>query len=497
MKYSLKQKALRHLQDTFGLTDYRPGQKAAVHALLSGRDVMCILPTGAGKSLCWQLPAVVHEGLTVVVSPLIALMRDQVQHLKEIGIPAVSLDSLMTAEEKANAMEAIRKGAVRIVLVSPERLQQSSFRRLCSDVPPWLVVVDEAHCIVQWGGDFRPAYQQIGGFLRALPKRPVLCALTATADQAIQRAVKRQMSSPRMKRLILPHIRENLVYEVKTTLDCWGELLRLCRMSPGKTVVFCAARVSAEQLSNRLQNCGVPAGYYHAGMDRTDRLAIQERFRTGQISVLCATSAFGMGVDIPDIRRVIHEHLPSDIIDYMQQSGRAGRDGKRADCIVLLEPRDLLIRARRRAKPRGTSWWTKLVTQRMMCCRAGQKLQKLTAVLMTEPCIPAGMAKALGQRIGPCGKCSACTKGAKLAKIPRIAGMKEQQLRLWFLRWQRDKLAEAHHCSAGKIVSDEALGWAARRLVFPKGTDAPMELERMLAYFRGEKAYDVEQDGTY
>ena len=185
MKHSLKQETLRHLRETFGLTDYRPGQKAAVQALLSGRDVMCILPTGAGKSLCWQLPAVVHAGVTVVISPLIALMRDQVQHLTAIGMLAVSLDSLMSPAEKEQALSAIRSGAVRIVFVSPERLQQSSFRHLCREIQPWLIVVDEAHCIVQWGGEFRPAYRQIGDFLHGLQTRPVLCAMTATADKRI------------------------------------------------------------------------------------------------------------------------------------------------------------------------------------------------------------------------------------------------------------------------------------------------------------------------
>ena len=494
MKHSLQQETLRQLRDTFGLTDYRPGQKAAVQALLSGRDVMCILPTGAGKSLCWQLPAVVHDGLTVGVSPLIALMRDQVQHLAAIGVPAVSLDSLMSPEEKAQAMAAIRKGKVRIVFASPERLQQSGFRRLCREVPPWLVVVDEAHCIVQWGGDFRPAYQQIGEFLRGLPRRPVLCALTATADKAIQRAVMRQLSAPKMKRIILPHIRENLIFEVRTTLDSWGDILRMCHASPCKTVVFCASRASAERLSQRLQSCGMAAGHYHAGMDRPERLAAQERFRRGEIMVLCATSAFGMGVDIPDIRRVVHEHLPSDLIDYVQQSGRVGRDGKAAECILLLEPNDLLVKARSHVKARG-NWLTKPILQRLDRRKRWRKLEKLMTVLLASPCIPASMAKALGHRIALCGQCSACRKGQMLTRIPRFYGMKEWQLRLWFLRWQREKLAKIKGGSDEEILPDAALGFAAQRLIFPKETASPPEMERLLAYFRGERMYDPASDG--
>ena len=492
MKYSLKKETMRQLRDTFGLTDYRPGQKAAVQALLSGRDVMCILPTGAGKSLCWQLPAVVHAGLTVVVSPLIALMRDQVQHLAALGIPAVSLDSLMSPEEKAQAMSAIRRGDVRIVLVSPERLQQSSFRRLCKEVPPWLVVVDEAHCIVQWGGDFRPSYQQIGDFLRCLSKRPVLCALTATADKAIQRAVMRQLSAPKMKRLILPHIRENLVYDVRTTLDRWGDILRMCQGAPCKTAIFCPSRIAAERLAQSLRDCGVSAGFYHAGMAREDRMAMQESFRAGDIAVLCATSAFGMGVDIQDIRRVIHAHLPADLIDYVQQSGRAGRDGQRAECIMLLEPNDLVIKARSRAKVKDG--WLKPILQRIAKQQSWRKLEKLLTVLFASPCIVSGMAKALGQRVSPCGYCSACRKGQSLAHIPHFTGMTDWQLRLWFLRWQRDKMAQIKDCRPGEILSDEALNMAAKRLSLPSETDAPPEFERLMAYFRGERMQDDSQE---
>ena len=495
MKHSLKKELRRHLRDTFGLADYRPGQKEAVQALLSGRDVMCILPTGAGKSLCWQLPAVAHEGLTVVVSPLIALMRDQVQHLAAIGVAAASLDSLKSPEERAAAMGAIRKGDVRIVFVSPERLQQSSFRRLCKDVPPWLLVVDEAHCILQWGGEFRPAYGQIGDFLRALPARPVLCALTATADAAMQRAVMRQLDAPKMKRVVLPHIRENLVYQVRTTLDGWGDILRLCREEPCKTVVFCGARVHAERLAEALRQQGIAAAHYHAGMARDDRLAAQECFHGGETMVLCATSAFGMGVDIPDIRRVIHAHLPSDVIDFAQQSGRAGRDGLPAACILLFEPVELLMKACIAGKYRDGKWQHWLRNQ-VSVRRYWHKMEQLLKVLLTARCIPAELAAILGRRTSSCGKCSACQRTPVLKKIPRFAGMRESQLRLWFLKWQRQEMARLRRCRPGEIISDAALNTAARRLVFPQDVAAPRELERLLAHFRGEGMNRADRTGT-
>ena len=485
MKYSHTRACLHHLRHTFGLENYRPGQKAAVDALLSGRDVMCILPTGAGKSLCWQLPAVVQEGLTVVVSPLIALMRDQVQHLQSLGIPAVSLDSLMTHEEKSQAMERLRRGETRIVLVSPERLEHRTFRELCRELSPWLVVVDEAHCVVQWGEEFRPAYLNIGAFIAALPKRPVICAMTATADPAMQRSISQILCMHRVKKLLLPHIRENLVYELRTTLDVPGEILRMCLQLPCKTAVFCRTRNGAEWLAELLQQNKVNAAYYHAGMGRQHRLSVQEDYRTGKTEVLCATSAFGMGVDIPDIRRVVHDHLPGDLIDYAQQSGRAGRDGKPAQCILLFEPIDLLVRARIPRSNTGSMRWHFIRKWRYLN-DYWRRQEKLLRVLLTDKCIPSGIAAALGKRIPVCGKCSACVQGPRMTSLPRFRSMKEWQIRLWFLQWQRDEMAKKRHCLPGDIMSDSALAHAARRLVFPQESCAPEEMLRLLAHFRGE-----------
>ena len=494
MKYSLKRDCLRHLRDTFGLENYRPGQKAAVEALLSGRDLMCILPTGAGTSLCWQLPALVHEGLTLVVSPLIALMRDQVQHLKQVGIPAVSLDSLMSPEERARAMEKIRRGEARIVLVSPERLEQWQFRKLCRDISPWLVVIDEAHCIVQWGKEFRPSYLKIGEFLQELPRRPVLCAMTATADPGMQHAISRSLGMHRVKRVTLPHIRENLEYEVRTTLDAPREILRICLSAPCKTVIFCGTRNGAEWLAEMLRKNGIQAAHYHAGLEREQRLQIQEDFRGGLISVLCSTSAFGMGVDIPDIRRVIHDHLPGDLIDYAQQSGRAGRDGKRAECILLFEPNDLLVKARLAQREAG-----EMKFHPIRRCKylhdSWRKLEKMLRVLLTSECIPSEMAAALGKRIPSCGKCSACSKGRRLKRIPHFRNMREQHMRLWVFKWQREEIAKARKCQPVQVVSDSTLMTASRLIVFPDGVVAPAELERILAHFRGERVHNGESSG--
>ena len=489
MKHSQKKECLRHLRATFGLSDYRPGQKEAVHALLSGRDVMCILPTGAGKSLCWQLPALVHEGLTVVVSPLIALMRDQVQHLQAAGVQAVSLDSLMSSEEKEAVINQVRQGGARILFVSPERLEQPSFRRLCREVSPWLLVVDEAHCAVQWGEKFRPAYAGIAGFVAELPRRPVHCALTATADAAMQQVIRTSLGMIRAKRVLLPIVRENLVYEVHTTLNRTADVAAYCRNAPCKTVVFCRSRARTEYLAALLTNAGVRAECYHAGLERQVRMQVQDRFMEGECEILCATAAFGLGVDIPDIRRVIHDHLPDNLIDYVQQSGRAGRDGKRAECILLLEPNDLVRKAAVRSDERNPlhrlrAWY-----------KYHRGLKLLLRVVMQEPCLTAGISHAFGTRTKPCGPCSACRKGPLVAKAPTMVFRKVQHLRVWVLKWQREVLAKQRGCRPEMIVSDQDLGYAAQKLVFPDDAHAPEELERLLMHFRHGMTHKVGDSG--
>lgn len=484
MDRRVKKACMQRLHDTFGLPGYRPGQAEAVQALLSERDAMCILPTGAGKSLCWQLPAVVHEGLTVVVSPLIALMRDQVQHLTARGIVALSLDSMMDIDERKQAMQVLRSGKVRIVFVSPERLLQASFRRLCNEASPWLVVVDEAHCVVQWGEGFRPAYGEIGGFIASLPKRPVLCALTATADDAMQRAICESLGMCRMKRIWLPVIRENLTYDVRTTLSASGDILHLMQHDPCKTVVFCRTRLRAEQLSAMLTAHGLRADCYHAGLSREDRMAAQQRFADGDICILCATTAFGMGVDVPDIRRIIHEDVPGNITDYAQQTGRAGRDGTDALCLLFIEPRRLIRCGNIRSRE-GNSFrrWLRDLKRR-------HELRRMLRIVLTAPCIPAGLAAAFGQKAEKCGRCSACKAGALLPHVPDLTRMKEWQARAFFLRWQRDALAKQRTCMAESIIADATLYRAAKTLVFQQGKQVPPEMERLLRHFRYEIMHD-------
>ena len=487
MNAALKRACRLHLGKTFGLTAYRPGQKAAVHGLIAGRDVLCILPTGAGKSLCWQLPAVVHKGLTVVVSPLIALMRDQVQHLQQLGIPALMLDSLMTADERMHVMSEIRSGRARILFVSPERLQQTGFISLCRDRPPWLVVVDEAHCVVQWGQGFRPAYEQIPVFLHKLPKRPVLCALTATADRDMQQEILRLLDMQHPKRVILPDARENLIYQVQTTLDRTQTLQRLIHGQRVKTVIFCRSRKRAEALAHMLQEQGIPAAAYHAGLAREERLAIQECFRLAEVEVLCATTAFGMGVDIPDIRRVIHDDLPDSVIDYIQQSGRCGRDGAEAACILLLEPNALIRKTAINSRAREK--YPKRPLRRYFYVRKyWQDVSRLLRIVIGGQCIPAGLVRSLGGSVNPCGKCTACRNSSRRMSVPDLRRYSVAQIRTWLLDWQRRAYAHKTGQRPGQVLPSSALYAAGRRLIFPANVHVPEEMERLLAHLRRDAA---------
>jgi len=481
-----RQTSQRLLKELFGLSAYRPGQKAAVSCLLRGRDLLCILPTGAGKSLCWQLPAVMMEDeLTVVVSPLLALMHDQVRSLARRGVPATSLDSQMTPEERREAERAILAGEIRIVFVSPERLETQSFQQLCQRCMPWMVVVDEAHCVVQWGEEFRPSYQRIGVFLQQLKYAPVICALTATADPKMQREIVLSLGMEEHRRIELPVLRENLRYHVHSTTDPTAVVQHIALRTTGKMVVFCRSRARTEQLAQRLRGAGLEAEHYHAGLDREGRNGVEGRFRSGQTRILAATTAFGMGVDIPDIRCVVHERLPDDVIDLVQQSGRAGRDGAPSDCYILIDPADLLRRSRHLTAV-YQAMEKQPVKQRAAMRTEWLPLRTLLRVVMTKKCVAAGIAAAFGQRAKRCGQCSACRKGPLAKRVPDLPRRSFEDRRLWLMTWHRDALARRRGVKPETLIPRRVLKEAAEHMSALPVADAEANrmLQRLLAAIR-------------
>ncbi len=328
------------LKQYFGFSSFRPLQEEIIHDVLAGRDVFAVLPTGGGKSLCFQLPALARPGLTVVVSPLIALMKDQVDALQAAGVAATFLNSTLAAGESRPRLRGLHNGEFRLLYVAPERLMLSGF---AEDLQQWnvnLFAIDEAHCISEWGHDFRPEYRQIAGLREKFPDVPML-ALTATATERVRRDIEAQLRLRSPRCYVASFNRPNLTYRVSAKVGSYEQIRNFIRGRGRESgIIYCQARKTAEQLAGKLAADGIPAAPYHAGLDPAARSQNQEAFLRDEVRVVCATIAFGMGINKPNVRFVIHYDLPKNIEGYYQETGRAGRDGLPSECLLLFSPGD-------------------------------------------------------------------------------------------------------------------------------------------------------------
>ncbi|HEX2607853.1 MAG TPA: ATP-dependent DNA helicase RecQ [Flavisolibacter sp.] len=327
------------LKKYWGFEDYRPLQKEIIESVLSGRDTLAILPTGGGKSICFQVPALVKEGICLVVSPLIALMKDQVENLKKRGIPALLIHSGM---QRADVMQTLRNATdsyFRFLYISPERLETGLFREFLPAMQVSLIAVDEAHCISQWGHDFRPAYRRLESLRKELPDVPVL-AVTASATPEVQLDITEQLRMKTPSLFRLPYERKNLSYSAFRTDAKAVKLAEVLQKVPGSAIVYCKSRKRTTEIARLLEGQGIPAAYYHAGLKPEERNQRQEAWVRNKTRVIVCTNAFGMGIDKPDVRAVIHMDPPECLENYYQEAGRAGRDGLKSYAVLLFDQRD-------------------------------------------------------------------------------------------------------------------------------------------------------------
>ena len=500
------------LKSVYGYDDFRPGQEKLISHILSGRDVLGIMPTGAGKSLCFQIPALLFPGLTIVISPLISLMQDQVQTLKKRGIRAETVTSAMTRSEKAALLSEIRSqymeigllrysspagntccdhqsgshgtpagstgshprsntsgylsSRCRLLYVSPERLLSEEFCAFACSVPISFICVDEAHCVSQWGRDFRPAYRKIADFAASLPERPVIAAFTATATAEVKSDIIDSLMLDNPVCLTTGFNRENLFYEVRRPKDKWTELLALLKKYRGECgIIYCLTRRSVDALHAKLADAGIRAAKYHGGMTQTDRNDNQEAWLQSRTGLIVATNAFGMGIDKPDVRFVIHYNMPANMENYYQEAGRAGRDGLPSDCILLYSDWDITIcrffisRAGFIPDDKQTIAFLSDKERAELRRIERERLRQMQLYAGHRSCLRGFMLGYFGEHAPKfCGKCSYCLSLEPFADRPTslVPGVADENL-YKELRALRKELAAKRHVFAHKIVSTKAL----------------------------------------
>lgn len=412
------------LKQYFGYDTFREGQEELIDSILAGKDVLGIMPTGAGKSLCFQVPALVLPGITLVVSPLISLMRDQVQALVANGIPAAFINSTLSAAQTAKAIDNARNNRYKIIYAAPERLELPEFIGFLQKADISMVTVDEAHCVSQWGQNFRPSYLKIRDMLEKLPKRPVISAFTATATSEVKEDIIRLLNLQEPYVLITGFNRENLSFEVKKPTDKYGTVLSYLKENTDKSgIIYCSTRKTVEEVCSRLMGDGYNATRYHAGLTEEERTRNQDDFIYDKKAVMVATNAFGMGIDKSNVTFVIHYNMPKNLESYYQEAGRAGRDGTAAECILLYGGQDVITNQLLIDSANDRDEMEPEMLEQVKE-KERERLKKMTYYCHTSDCLREYILRYFGEKTaGFCGNCSNCNNEFEETDITEQAQM--------------------------------------------------------------------------
>lgn len=404
------QQARQVLKSYFGYDSFKRGQEELVAGILSGRDTLGVMPTGAGKSICYQLPAAMLPGVTLVVSPLISLMKDQVDSLNQVGIATTFINSTLTVKELNARFRDIADGRYKLVYVAPERLESERFTALLRELAIPLVAVDEAHCVSQWGHDFRPSYMYISRLLEHIRPRPIIAAFTATATDQVKQDIVKHLHMHDPVRITTGYARENLSFSVVKGMDKKRFLADYIRSHAGESgIVYAATRKDVEECQRYLTELGCKAGRYHAGLTDEERARNQELFLYDEIKVMAATNAFGMGIDKSNVRYVIHYSLPKNLESYYQEAGRAGRDGEPGECILLFAAQDIMMQKFLIEQGEGDPARKKLDYA---------NLNGMVEYCHTTECLQRYIVSYFGDEEGTaCGKCGNCTDDREAVDI--------------------------------------------------------------------------------